>query len=65
MTADEEEIHNIAPANTPFDEKTGEFVETDAHGNLIKPERIIARTRDFATRRFSWAFSSTPATFST
>ena len=47
MTADEEEIHNIAPANTPFDEKTGEFVETDAHGNLIKPERIIARTRDF------------------
>ena len=47
MTADEEETHNIAPANTPFDEKTGEFVETDAHGNLIKPERIIARTRDF------------------
>ena len=47
MTADEEETHNIAPANTPFDEKTGEFVETDAHGNLFKPERIIARTRDF------------------
>ena len=47
MTADEEEIHNIAPANTPFDEKTGEFIEVDAHGNLFKPERIIARTRDF------------------
>ena len=47
MTADEEETHNIAPANTPFDEKTGEFTEIDAHGNLFKPERIIARTRDF------------------
>ena len=47
MTADEEETHNIAPANTPFDQKTGEFVDTDAHGNLYHPERIIARTRDF------------------
>ncbi len=47
MTADEEETHNIAPANTPFDPKTRQFVETDSHGNLYNPERIIARTRDF------------------
>ena len=47
MTADEEETHNIAPANTPFDEKTGKFVATDAHGNLYHPDRVIARTRDF------------------
>ena len=47
MTADEEESHNIAPANTPFDPKTGKFVEVDSHGNVTTPERIIARTRDF------------------
>ena len=47
MTADEEESHNIAPANTPFDPKTGEFVEVDSKGNITTPERIIARTRDF------------------
>ncbi len=47
MTADEEESHIIAPANTPFDPKTGKFVEVDSHGNVITPERIIARTRDF------------------
>ena len=47
MTADEEEIHNIAPANTPFDEKTRQFVATDSHGNLYNPDRVIARTRDF------------------
>ena len=47
MTADEEEIHNIAPANTPFDEKTRKFVATDSHGHLYNPERVIARTRDF------------------
>ncbi|WP_417229137.1 DNA-directed RNA polymerase subunit beta [Thermophilibacter sp.] len=47
MTADEEESHNIAPANTPFDEKTGEFVEVDSKGKIVRPERIIARTRDF------------------
>ncbi len=47
MTADEEESHNIAPANTPFDPKTGEFVEVDSKGNITAPERIIARTRDF------------------
>lgn len=47
MTADEEEVHNIAPANTPFDPKTGEFVEVDSHGNVTHPERVIARTRDF------------------
>ncbi len=47
MTADEEEAHNIAPANTPFDPKTGEFVEVDSKGKITRPERIIARTRDF------------------
>lgn len=47
MTADEEETHNIAPANTPFDPKTGEFVEIDSKGNISHPDRIIARTRDF------------------
>ena len=47
MTADEEEVHNIAPANTPFDPKTRQFVETDSHGNLYNPDRVIARTRDF------------------
>ena len=48
MTADEEESHNIAPANTEVDPKTGKFVERDPKtGKLVKPERIIARTRDF------------------
>ena len=47
MTADEEETHNIAPANTPFDEKTGKFVAVDSKGNIYHPERVIARTRDF------------------
>ena len=47
MTADEEEAHNIAPANTPFDPKTGEFVEIDSKGRVTRPERVIARTRDF------------------
>ena len=47
MTADEEESHNIAPANTPFDPKTGEFVEVDSKGSVTRPERVIARTRDF------------------
>ncbi|MBR3327086.1 MAG: DNA-directed RNA polymerase subunit beta, partial [Atopobiaceae bacterium] len=47
MTADEEERHNIAPANVPIDPKTGEFIEVDAHGNIVHPDRIIARTTDF------------------
>ena len=47
MTADEEEAHNIAPANTPFDPETGRFVEVDSKGNISYPERVIARTRDF------------------
>ena len=47
MTADEEETHNIAPANTPFDEKTGKFVAVDSKSNIYHPERVIARTRDF------------------
>ena len=32
MTADEEEKHVIAPANTPLDPKTNEFITTDAEG---------------------------------
>ena len=47
MTADEEEKHVIAPANTPLDPKTNEFVTTDAEGNLVRPHSVIARTRDF------------------
>ena len=48
LTADEEEKHNIAPANTPFDPKTGRFVEVDnATGELVLSETVIARTRDF------------------
>ena len=47
MTADEEEKHNIAPANTPIDPKTGEFVSIDENGEIFKPERVIARTTDF------------------
>ena len=47
MTADEEEDYIIAPANTPIDPKTNEFVTTDAEGNLVRPHTIVARTRDF------------------
>ena len=47
MTADEEERHNIAPANVPYDPKTGEFVEVDYEGRIVHPDRIIARTTDF------------------
>ncbi len=47
MTADEEENHIIAPANTPLDSKTGEFVTVDAEGKLVRPHTVIARTRDF------------------
>jgi DNA-directed RNA polymerase subunit beta len=47
MTADEEESHNIAPANTPFDSKTGEFMTLGAHGELVGAKRVVARTRDF------------------
>ncbi len=47
MTADEEERHNIAPANVPVDPKTGEFVEVDSKGNITNPDRIVARTTDF------------------
>ncbi len=48
MTADEEEDHNIAPANTPYDPKTCRFVVTDPKtGELVEPERVVARTRDF------------------
>ena len=47
MTADEEENHIIAPASTPVDPKTGDFVTLDADGNLVRPHTIVARTRDF------------------
>ena len=47
MTADEEEKHVIAPANTPLDPKTNEFITTDADGKLVRPHTVIARTRDF------------------
>ena len=47
MTADEEENHIIAPANTPIDPKTKKFVEVDADGKIVDADRVIARTRDF------------------
>lgn len=47
MTADEEEKHVIAPANTPLDPKTNEFITTDAEGKILRPHTVIARTRDF------------------
>ena len=47
MTADEEEKHVIAPANTPLDSKTNEFITTDAEGKIVRPHTVIARTRDF------------------
>ena len=47
MTADEEEKHVIAPANTPLDPKTNEFITTDAQGKIVRPHTVIARTRDF------------------
>lgn len=47
MTADEEEKHVIAPANTPLDPKTNEFITTNAEGKIVRPHAVIARTRDF------------------
>jgi len=47
MTADEEENHIIAPANTPIDPKSKKFVEVDADGKIVVADRVIARTRDF------------------
>ena len=47
MTADEEEKHVIAPANTPLEPKPNEFLTTDAEGKLVRPHTVIARTRDF------------------
>ena len=47
MTADEEEKHVIAPANTPLGPKTNEFITTDAEGKIVRPHTVIARTRDF------------------
>lgn len=47
MTADEEENHVIAPANTPVDSKDGSFISIDENGEVTKAKRIVARTRDF------------------
>ncbi|MCH4053192.1 MAG: DNA-directed RNA polymerase subunit beta [Atopobiaceae bacterium] len=48
LTADEEEGHNIAPANTPVDPKSRRFVVVDPKtGELVEPEHVVARTRDF------------------
>ena len=47
MTADEEEQHVIAPANTTIDPSTGEFVTVNSKGELVRPHTLIARTRDF------------------
>ena len=48
MTADEEEDHIIAPANTPIDPETGAFVAVDPEtGELTRPHSVVARTRDF------------------
>ena len=47
MTADEEEKHVIAPANTPLDPKTNEFITTDTEGKIVRPHTVIARTCDF------------------
>ena len=47
MTADEEEDHIIAPANTPLDPQTNEFITIDADGNVTRPTTVVARTRDF------------------
>ena len=47
MTADEEENHIIAPANTPIDPKSKKFVEVNADGKIVTADRVIARTRDF------------------
>jgi DNA-directed RNA polymerase subunit beta len=48
MTADEEEDHVIAPANTLYDPETGAFVEVDPKtGEVTEATRVIARTRDY------------------
>jgi DNA-directed RNA polymerase subunit beta len=48
MTADEEEDHVIAPANTLVDSDTGCFIEVDSKtGEVTEAQRVVARTRDF------------------
>ena len=47
MTADEEEDHIIAPANTPLDPQTNEIISIDDDGNITRPATVVARTRDF------------------
>jgi hypothetical protein len=57
MTADEEEKHNIAPANVPHDPQTGKFVEVDAEGNITDvkisygegyAEQMLRYSKDYA-----------------
>ena len=48
MTADEEEDHIIAPADTTTDPKTGRILSVDPMtGELVEAERVVARTRDY------------------
>ena len=47
MTADEEEMHVIAPADVPVDPKTGEFVRVNSKGKVVVAETVVARTRNF------------------
>ena len=47
MTADEEESHVIAPATTPVDPATGRFVRTNAEGETVQADYVIARTKNF------------------
>ncbi|MEY8437110.1 DNA-directed RNA polymerase subunit beta [Atopobiaceae bacterium 24-176] len=48
MTADEEEDHIIAPADTTIDPETGRILSVDPMtGQLVEAERIVARTRDY------------------
>ena len=48
MTADEEEDHIIAPADTTIDPETGRILTVDPlTGELIEADRVVARTRDY------------------
>ena len=47
MTADEEENHIIAPANTPIDPQDPPNLLKDKDGKIVDADRVIARTRDF------------------
>ncbi len=48
MTADEEEDHIIAPADTAIDPETGRILTVDPlTGELVEADRVVARTRDY------------------